>query len=476
MLIHRFCRQLPIAPNSPLIRKLYSTESRASSALRKDEARSSTRQLFVTGAAAAATAAATALPSSSGSERRLVRVDLEELAPSLSAQIAHGQVEPVAVSAGWKHAAITLKELHHQKYYIVMSGLNESMQLGCPRNDENIQRNLIPCPHGKQPISIACGREHTAVVLQDISTKRTELFTFGRNSFGQLANGINKADGLLQYEWNSDRPIQFTDRVFARSVACGLDHTVVLGNNGKAYTAGWNADGQLGRTSDDSLHATCRPFPVGVEGHSLDTGVLSERNIRKITCSADTTLALTEDGSLFAWGNSEYGQAMLGSKIDRVSQPVKVDTLSHSVVDIAAGSTGSLVLCDDGNVYGCGYGPIGTRRDDVDYNPADSRTPPMVLRPRKVIGLPSGMKANSIHAGFGYYGAVLDNKQLWLWGINDSFNRLGTHKPRDTHGHPLHCDTPTKLDFGSVHNEDIKCIDSVGFGGNAMYLIASLFN
>jgi alpha-tubulin suppressor-like RCC1 family protein len=68
---------------------------------------------------------------------------------------------------------------------------------------------------------------------------------------------------------------------------------------------GWGADGQLGQGKGD------KNIPSKIE---KEIG-----NIEKLSSSTDFTLALTKQGKLWTWGNSEYGQGLQGKKIDRVN-------------------------------------------------------------------------------------------------------------------------------------------------------------
>jgi alpha-tubulin suppressor-like RCC1 family protein len=87
--------------------------------------------------------------------------------------------------------------------------------------------------------NIACGDQHTLVLLQD-----GQLLSFGRNQNGQLGNGST------------------TDCVQARSVhslasehiegcACGAEHSLCVTKSGKVYAWGWGAYGNLGTGSTE---------------------------------------------------------------------------------------------------------------------------------------------------------------------------------------------------------------------------------
>jgi alpha-tubulin suppressor-like RCC1 family protein len=75
--------------------------------------------------------------------------------------------------------------------------------------------------------------------------------------------------------------------------------------DGSIYGMGWSADGQLGQ---------------GHEDKDIPSKLNLKSDIKKLSSSTDFTLALSTEGKLWTWGNSEYGQGMQGKVIDRVSK------------------------------------------------------------------------------------------------------------------------------------------------------------
>lgn len=81
---------------------------------------------------------------------------------------------------------------------------------------------------------------------------------------------------------------------------------------------GWSADGQLGQGSEDKDVPSKLPL---------------KRHLKKLSSSTDFTLALSHDGKLWTWGNSEYGQGIQGKVIDRVSERVQLKKERKHVKD-----------------------------------------------------------------------------------------------------------------------------------------------
>lgn len=86
---------------------------------------------------------------------------------------------------------------------------------------------------------------------------------------------------------------------------------------------------------------------------------LANENVVSVECGQYHTLALTNQGSVFAWGWGVHGQLGLGS-IEDERIPKYVHTLKeHVIVDIAAGHGHSIALTDKGHVYSFGSSVLG---------------------------------------------------------------------------------------------------------------------
>jgi hypothetical protein len=72
-------------------------------------------------------------------------------------------------------------------------------------------------------------------------------------------------------------------------------------------------------------------------------------NCIMIRVGREHIIALTEDGSVFTWGNNEYGQLGNGTNESR-DTPEKIQGLPK-IIDIASGDSYCMVLSEDGNIY-----------------------------------------------------------------------------------------------------------------------------
>jgi alpha-tubulin suppressor-like RCC1 family protein len=173
-------------------------------------------------------------------------------------------------------------------------------------------------------------------------------------------------------------------------------------SNGSSTLLAWgfSEDGALGdhATSDGST----TPLPV-----SLPDGT----TVSAITSGDDFALALTSGGSVLAWGSGGWGQLGDGANTDS-DYPVVVHLPSGTVATaIAAGDDFGLALSSDGTIFAWGYNFYG---DLGDEGSADTNTPTPVV-------MPYGVVATAIAAG-GDHALALTNRSGCVlgWGDNKS--------------------------------------------------------
>lgn len=132
------------------------------------------------------------------------------------------------ISCGLNHTVVVLADGR-----VASFGANNEGQLGRvtpddPKTnyDRTMMNDVIPTviPEFKSAVNVSCGREHTAVVLQD-----GRVATFGKNERGQLGRPINRRDAVPQVIGGVSS---------ATSVSCGESSTVILLKNGNVLIAG----------------------------------------------------------------------------------------------------------------------------------------------------------------------------------------------------------------------------------------------
>ncbi|CAH1777009.1 unnamed protein product [Owenia fusiformis] len=136
---------------------------------------------------------------------------------------------------------------------------------------------------GKSPcIQIACGLQHTVALLEN-----GDVYTWGSNQYGQL--------GLTDF---SPRGVPTKVKLDHRAlqIAAGSTHTVVLSTNGNVYTFGNHTNGQLGRSEPTKFPELpgCVPKALAQKWHAYPAliqgiGHESGRRATWIAASGDQT-------------------------------------------------------------------------------------------------------------------------------------------------------------------------------------------
>jgi len=148
----------------------------------------------------------------------------------------------------------------------------------------------------------------------------------------------------------------------------------MLKSDGTVYACGSNGVGELGDGT-----TTQRNVPVEVlKGDYPGTTYLGDDPGNKIIAIAEGntySIALAQDGTVYAWGSNRYGQLGNDSTADS-HIPVKVlegaysgttylgDNSSNKIISIACGYYHSIALAQDGTVYAWGYNYFGQLRNN----------------------------------------------------------------------------------------------------------------
>ena len=159
--------------------------------------------------------------------------------------------------------------------------------------------------------------------------------------------------------------------------------------------------------------------------------VLKNKKIMQTVNGNGYSLALSADGTVYAWGRNEYGQLGNGVTATNSPIPVAVKTTGTSmdgktIMQVAAGATHSLALATDGTIYAWGKNEYGQLGNDSTIN---SPIPVAV----KTTGTPmDGKKIIQIHAGYEHSLALASDGTVYTWGRNN-YGQLGKNDATDAH-------------------------------------------
>lgn len=187
-------------------------------------------------------------------------------------------------------------------------------------------------------------------------------------------------------------------------VACGQDHSLFLTDQGKVYSCGWGADGQTGQGHH---RRSCSPVELG--------GDLDGVEVQQISTYGDCSLALSRDGELYGWGNSEYRQLAMATDRTQMAAPQRlpVDGCGR-LVQAACGGSQVAVLNDQGDVFVWGYGILG-KGPRLSESHVPEQIPPSLFGRTEFN--PSAA-VSRVRCGLNHFAAITDRGELFVWGKN----------------------------------------------------------
>ncbi|XP_074120103.1 RCC1-like G exchanging factor-like protein [Sminthopsis crassicaudata] len=287
-------------------------------------------------------------------------------------------------------------------------GLNKDSQLGFHRSRKNKSRGYeyvlepspVPLPLDRpqetRVLQVACGRAHSLIL-----TDREGVLSMGNNSYGQCGRAV-VANEIYSESHQVHRMQDFDGRVV--QIVCGQDHSLFLTDKGEVYSCGWGADGQTGL---GHYNITSTPTKVG--------GAIGGVKIVQVATYGDFCLAVSADGDLFGWGNSEYLQLASVTEATQVNVPTHLPFSGIGKVKQAAcGGTSGAVLNEEGNVFVWGYGILGKGP-----NLMETALPEMI--PPTLFGLSDfspDVRVSHIRCGLSQFAALTNKGELFVWGKN----------------------------------------------------------
>lgn len=174
----------------------------------------------------------------------------------------------------------------------------------------------------------------------------------------EAADGTDGADGAeaktqtIRRPEPTPRPSAALANVVITSIAAGFAHSLAVSAAGRVFSCGYNDNGQLGTGSRRNA-ADFQPVRA-----------LDEFAIARVACGQQHSLACArldpldpdKSGACFSWGLGVLGQLGSGINIAWLPMPVRVGA---PVVSIAAGSHHSVAVTQEGAVYSWGHSEYG---------------------------------------------------------------------------------------------------------------------
>ena len=241
---------------------------------------------------------------------------------------------------------------------------------------EPIQMNL-PLKEEEDKIKKGiCGNNHTLVL-----TEKGFVYAWGNGEFGQTCQNVRREDDPAQINENTVDPSMRTDHLIPNKISTrDVDNIFAGGNHSflivkkeqrnvlKAW--GLNSFGQLGTGDKENTW-----IPKDVIFNDRNCSILSA------TGGSDHSLALTENGIVYAWGRNDENQCGINNDEGTAREdlcfttPQEINFFSqHNIItDIKSYSHFNYAYnTDNGNVYSWGMGEsyvLGNKRDSNEKSP-----------------------------------------------------------------------------------------------------------
>jgi hypothetical protein len=242
-----------------------------------------------------------------------------------------------------------------------------------------------------------CRLLQSAVILATVifcwsSSVSAQTRGWGRNDSGELGIGNTDSPQL--------NPVTLSNSGDITGISGGEFHTLFLKADGTLVATGGNSDGQIG----DGTSGNVRISPVPVIGLS---------NVTAVSAGARHSLALTADGTVWAWGRNNEGQN--GGSGPNPALPSPVIGLSN-VIAIDAGGNHNLALKADGTVWAWGCSGNGQLGNGVSGGvcTGGAGQPPV----QSGVGVPGFNNIIAISAGVAHSIALKSDGTVWVFGSN----------------------------------------------------------
>ncbi|WP_194292997.1 RCC1 domain-containing protein [Streptomyces smaragdinus] len=261
-------------------------------------------------------------------------------------------------------------------------GANSDGQLGDGTTTDRHTPVEVDFPAGVEITQVEGGRAFSLALASD-----GRVFAWGDNFYGQLGDGTTT-------DRHTPVAVHLPAGVTATDLGAGRTHSLAVTTGGGVLAWGRNNNGQLG---DGTL--TSRTTPV-------TTHIPPGADVMHVDAGEFFSLAHTAAGGLLAWGDNPFGQLGDGTTTDRTT-PVGVQLPAGvTVTDFAAGGYHALAVTDDGTVLAWGHNSFGQLGDGT----LTERHLPVLAQ------LPAGVTVDAVRAGDYHSLARTTDGRLLAWG------------------------------------------------------------
>jgi len=212
-----------------------------------------------------------------------------------------------------------------------------------------------------EALQVSCGVKHSAVLARPHDDRDKNqypnplVFTFGSPENGRLGRPLEeneKEDAKDNYQtlFKVWNPVSALENKFIKMVACGSSFTLALTQEGELYSWGEGSSGALGTGYYDDIWEP-RLIAFDYKKEKLPP-------MRFIAAGYAHSVGITNSGQMYSWGGGEMGQLGISTP-----QNVTVPTLAvmpRIKIEMAAcGMYSTMVVTEDQLLFGCGANKNG---------------------------------------------------------------------------------------------------------------------
>lgn len=264
--------------------------------------------------------------------------------------------------------------------------------------------------------------DHTCVVTKDKDVK-----CFGSGTYGQLGQDSTDHLGDESGEMAALAPVYLGAGMTAISVSVGFSHSCAVLNDHTLKCWGMGADGRLGYDSTDN-----KGDAVGEMGALGTVDLGAGLTVLSVSAGAFHTCAVLNTHAVKCWGFNAYGQLgqdstdSLGDDAGEMAALSPIE-LGSSALAVAAGTSHTCALLATHTVKCFGEGLNGRLGYDAVDNRGDAAGEMAALA---TVYLGAGKTAMSITVGHAHSCAVLSDGKAKCWGANQ-YGQLGQESTDD---------------------------------------------
>lgn len=222
--------------------------------------------------------------------------------------------------------------------------------------------------------------------------------------------------------------------VRVRTVSSGscAAHNLIITTEGTIWSWGRGEKGQLGH--GDTKRGEVPKLIEALKDHTIVAGA----------CGRNHSLCLTENGTVFAFGENKMGQLGLGNQTEAEPCPAQIMYNGQPIVKIACGAEFSMIADCKGNLYSFGhpeYGQLGHNSDGKFIARAQRIEFDCEVVPRRVaiflektkdgqiLPVPN-VVVREVACGANHTIALDSQKRVFTWGFG-GYGRLGHSEQKD---------------------------------------------